>query len=492
MIICGLAVTAARLFLHAGSTGGRETRTAFHSEEPKRGEDWGKDGKLRVRPKRTAISPNDPRAEARRIVMAPVAPHQDYVTWIVTGCLKFSRKAGHPTSSGRQTMREKSTPKIVMVLLALLWLGYGSQVGLAQQARLVQTPPMGWNSWNHFGCKVTGAIIRAEADAMVASGMKAAGYEYVNIDDCWEGARDSKGVIHPNAKFPDMKALADYVHAKGLKLGIYSSPGPKTCGGYEGSYGHENQDAKTYAQWGIDYLKYDWCSARYMYQPAQYPGAFEKMHQALLHTGRPIVYSIHGRGKVWTWAQSAGANLWRTAGDIKDNYNRMIAIGFGQSGLAKFAGPGHWNDPDMLEIGNGGMSAGEYRLHMSLWCLLAAPLITGNDLTHMTPETLAILTNPDVIAVDQDSLGAEGHRVWEEGPLEIWVKPLADGSKAVGLFNREQSTINITVEFSQIGIGNRATVRDLWARKDLGVFNGGYSAGVQQHGVVMVRVKSTN
>lgn len=357
------------------------------------------------------------------------------------------------------------------------------------QAQLVPTPPMGWNSWNHFGCKVSDAIVRAQADAMVASGMKAAGYRYINIDDCWEGKRDAKGFIHPNSKFPDMKALAQYIHSKGLKLGIYSSPGPKTCGGYEGSYGHEKQDAETYARWGVDYLKYDWCTARYMYKPEQYPGAFAKMHEALLATGRPIVYSIHGRGRVWTWAESVGANLWRTTGDIKDNYNRMIAIGFGQGGLAQFEGPGHWNDPDMLEVGNGGMTNGEYRMHMSLWSLLAAPLITGNDLTHMTPETLAILTNPDVITVDQDPLGAEGQRVWEEGPLEIWMKPLADGSKAVGLFNREQSTIKMTVHFKQIGIEGHATVRDLWAQEDLGVFDGSYSADVTEHGAVMIRVR---
>ena len=384
-------------------------------------------------------------------------------------------------------MSKRLARNITLAFIGLLGASFLQPVAFAQ-SKLVPTPPMGWNSWNHFGCNVSDAIVRAQADAMVSTGMKAAGYEYVNIDDCWEGARDTKGVIHPNSKFPDMKALADYVHSKGLKLGIYSSPGPKTCGGYEGSYRHEKQDATTYAQWGVDYLKYDWCTARFVYQPDQYPAAFEKMHRALLATGRPIVYSIHGRGKVWTWAQSVGANLWRTTGDIKDNYNRMVAIGFGQEGLAQFAGPGHWNDPDMLEIGNGGMKPEEYRMHMSLWCLLAAPLITGNDLTQMTPETLAMLTNPEVIAVDQDPLGAAGQRVWEEGPLEIWMKPLADGSKAVGLFNREQWTIKITVKFSQIGIGARATVRDLWGRKDLGIFNGSYSADVAEHGAVMIRV----
>lgn len=384
-------------------------------------------------------------------------------------------------------MSKRLARNITFVFICLLASSFFQPIIFAQ-SRLVPTPPMGWNSWNHFACQISDAIVRAQADAMVSSGMKAAGYEYVNIDDCWEGERDAKGVIHPNSKFPDMKALADYVHSKGLKLGIYSSPGPKTCGGYEGSYRHEKGDAETYSQWGIDYLKYDWCTARFVYQPDQYPAAFEKMHQSLLATARPIVYSIHGRGKVWTWAQSVGANLWRTTGDIKDDYNRMVAIGFGQEGLAQFAGPGHWNDPDMLEIGNGGMKPDEYRMHMSLWCLLAAPLITGNDLTRMDPETLAMLTNPEVIAVDQDRLGAEGQRVWEEGPLEVWMKRLADGSKAVGLFNREQWTIKIIVNFSQIGIGGHATVRDLWARKDLGNFNGSYSADVAEHGAVMIKV----
>jgi len=387
-------------------------------------------------------------------------------------------------------MSKRLARNITLGFIGLLASSFFQPAAFAQ-SNLVPTPPMGWNSWNHFGCKVSDAIVRAQAEAMVSSGMKAAGYKYVNIDDCWEGPRDANGVIHPNSKFPDMKALAEYVHSKGLKLGIYSSPGPKTCGGYEGSYQHEKQDAEAYAQWGVDYLKYDWCTARFVYQPDQYPAAFEKMHQALLATGRPIVYSIHGRGKVWTWAQSVGANLWRTTGDIKDDYNRMVAIGFGQEGLAQFAGPGHWNDPDMLEIGNGGMKPEEYRMHMSLWCLLAAPLITGNDLTQMTPETLAMLTNPEVIAVDQDPLGVEGQRVWKEGPLEIWMKPLADGSKAVGLFNREQWTIKITVNFSQIGIGEHAKISDLWARKDLGTFNGSYSADVAEHGAVMIRVAPT-
>ncbi|HEX5412449.1 MAG TPA: glycoside hydrolase family 27 protein [Terriglobia bacterium] len=357
---------------------------------------------------------------------------------------------------------------------------------------LAATPPMGWNSWNHYACKVSDAIVRGQARAMATNGMKAAGYEYVNIDDCWQGKRDAQGVIHPNDRFPDMKALGDYIHSLGLKFGIYSSPGPKTCAKYEGSYRHEKQDAETYASWGVDYLKYDWCSARTVYKPSEMPAAYKKMHEALVATGRPIVYSLcqYGMDRVWRWGPSVGGNLWRTTDDIEDDYMRMGFIGFGQEGLAKFAGPGHWNDPDMLEVGNGHMNADEYRTHMSLWCILAAPLISGNDLAGMSQETLATLTNPEVVAVDQDPAGAEGYRVSQEGPLQVWVKPLADGSKAVGLFNAGESPMPVTVRFKDIGLSGEVAVRDLWERKDLEAVSGSYTTTVPRHGVVMLRAKS--
>ncbi len=372
------------------------------------------------------------------------------------------------------------------IVLALVVFSWPSELPPAPQVELARTPPMGWNSWNHFGCNVSDAIVRAQADAMVSSGMKAVGYVYVNIDDCWQGTRDERGFIHPNEKFPDMKALADYIHSKGLKFGIYSSPGPKTCAGYEGSYGHEEHDAQTYAAWGVDYLKYDWCSAK-----GDQLAAYTKMRDALRRTGRPSVYSLcqYGMERVWAWGASVGGQLWRTTGDITDNYDRMALIGFGQNGLERFAGPGHWNDPDMLEVGNGGMTDEEYRTHMSLWCLLAAPLLAGNDLTKMTPETLAILTNPEVIAVDQDPAGIQGYRVSQEGPLEVWMKPLADGGKAVGLFNRGTSPMPVTAYFRDIGVGESASVRDLWARKDLGTFKGSFTATVPKHGVVLIKVK---
>ncbi len=377
--------------------------------------------------------------------------------------------------------------KLVLPLFPLLFV----TLACAQLApeRLAPVPPMGWNSWNHFAERVNDRVIREAADAMVASGMRDAGYVYVNIDDTWEGQRGADGIIHPNAKFPDMNALADYVHSKGLKLGIYSSPGPKTCAGYEGSYGHEEQDARTYAGWGIDYLKYDWCSADDLH--LDMPSTYKKMHEALLKTGRPIVYSLcqYGEHQVWRWGASAGGNLWRTSGDISDKYDRMALIGFGQHGLARFAGPGHWNDPDMLEVGNGGMNENEYRTHMSLWALLAAPLLAGNDLSKMTPQTLAILTNREVIAVDQDRLGRQGERVWEEGPLEVWMKPLADGGKAVGLFNRGEAAETLSVQLHDLGLGEAAAVRDLWEHKDLGTVKSAFAARVPVHGVVMIRVK---
>ncbi|MBV8673297.1 MAG: glycoside hydrolase family 27 protein [Acidobacteriaceae bacterium] len=364
---------------------------------------------------------------------------------------------------------------------------------------LAATPPMGWNSWNHFHRTIDDKTVRAQADAMVSSGMRDAGYLYLNIDDTWEGERDAQGNIQTNSKFPDMKALADYVHGKGLKLGIYSSPGSKTCAGYEGSLGHEDQDAATYAAWGIDYLKYDLCGLRVQLKAASTPeaaykimvDAYIKMRNALRKTGRPIVYSLcqYGNDAVWRWGADVGGNLWRTTGDINDHYDRMTEIGFGQAGLARFAGPGHWNDPDMLEVGNGGMNAEEYRQHMSLWAILAAPLLAGNDLTTMTPETVAMLTNREVIAIDQDRLGKQGDRVTAEGPLEIWAKPLADGSKAVGVFNRHATALSMAVDFQQLGFKGAVQVRDIWQAKDLGTIKAPYNVTVPPHGVVLLRVK---
>ncbi|MGI8960148.1 MAG: glycoside hydrolase family 27 protein [Bryobacteraceae bacterium] len=371
--------------------------------------------------------------------------------------------------------------------LVVCALGYSQPIN-APDSGLASTPPMGWNGWNHFECKVSDQIIRAQADAMVSSGMKAAGYEYINIDDCWQGHRDATGSLHPNSRFPDMKALAEYVHSKGLKLGIYSSPGPKTCDGYEGSYGHEEQDAQTYAGWGIDLLKYDLCSLE---GKGDQIAAYQKMGSALKKTGRPIVYSLcqYGMEGVWKWGRSVGGNLWRTTDDIRDNYYSMVVFGFGQNGLEAFAGPGGWNDPDMLEIGNGGLNEDESKTQMSLWSILAAPLFAGNDLSKMNSSTLAILTNAEVIRVDQDANGIQGRRVRQVGPLEIWMKPLSDGSKAVGLFNLDWGSMPMTVNFAELGLGASVTIRDLWEHKELGVFHESFTATVPKHGVVMIKVK---
>jgi alpha-galactosidase len=352
---------------------------------------------------------------------------------------------------------------------------------------LAKTPPMGWNSWNKFGTRVTDALLRGIADAMVSSGMRDAGFLFVNIDDGWEGERDANGALHANQKFPDMKKLADYIHSKGLKFGIYSSPGANTCAGYEGSLGHEQQDANTFAAWGVDYLKYDVCGASKVYRDDEMRAVYQKMGEALLKTGRPIVFSLSA--DAYLWGRQAGGNLWRTTGDISDNWDRVSEIGFSQDKRASYAGPGHWNDPDMLEIGNGHMTEDEYRTHMSLWCILAAPLISGNDLRTMDENTKAILTNHEVIALDQDVLGKEGLPLSRNGNQEIWTKPLADGAVAVGLFNRGESASAMTVGLADLKLPSSSRARDLWAHQDIQPVNGQIKAMVPPHGVALFRIK---
>jgi alpha-galactosidase len=377
------------------------------------------------------------------------------------------------------------------LLGALLFLNAAALLtpsAVSQTSRsLAATPPMGWNSWNKFGCNVSDKLIREMADAMVSSGMQASGYQYVNIDDCWQVSRDAQGTIVADPhRFPSgMKALADYVHSKGLKLGLYTDAGTGTCEKRPGSLNHEVQDAKTYASWGIDYVKIDWCNAEGLDPEVQYA----KFRDAFAQSGRPIVFSICNWGvkAPWRWGPKTG-NLWRTTEDISDSYDSMSLIGFGQNGLEEFAGPGHWNDPDMLEVGNGHMNRDEYRTHMALWALLAAPLLAGNDLRNMSAETKELLTNSDVIAVDQDSKGVQGHRVWQEGPLEIWARPLVDGSQAVGLFNRSESAIQMTLDFKGIGAPAAAKLRDLLDHKDLATAQNSYTTEVPRHGVVLLKV----
>jgi alpha-galactosidase len=351
------------------------------------------------------------------------------------------------------------------------------------------TPPMGWNSWNHFGCNVSDSLIRGQADAMVASGMRQAGYRYVIIDDCWQISRDASGTIVADpVLFPHgIKALADYVHSRGLAFGIYTDAGSLTCQGRPGTLGHEDQDAQTYAAWGVDYVKEDWCHAQGLDPRTQYT----MFRRALDHAKQPIVLSIceWGVNRPWDWAPKIG-NLWRTTEDINDTWSSMLD-NLDESGQhADVAHAGAWNDPDMLEVGNGGMSDAEYRAHFSLWAIMAAPLIAGNDLGTMSDATRAILTNPEVIAVDQDPLGVQGVLVWEAPPaLQVWSKPLQDGAWAVALLNRADTQATISASLARVGLRHdTAMVRDLWAHRDLGVFVKQFATAVPAHGVAMLRM----
>jgi len=368
--------------------------------------------------------------------------------------------------------------------------------------KLAQTPPLGWNSWNIWARAIDDAKVRAAADLMVSTGLAAHGFQYVNIDDAWEGGRNANGEIEANEKFPDMKALADYVHSKGLKFGVYSSPGPKTCADFTGSYEHEQQDANSYAAWGVDYLKYDLCSYRKIAQVAlldELKKPYIIMREALDRCGRDIVYSLceYGRGDVWKWGAELGGNLWRTTGDIGDTWKSVSNIGFAQSDLEPFAGPGHWNDPDMLVIGKVGwgpsvrqtkLTPNEQITHITLWCMLAAPLLVGCDLAQMDEFTGALLTNGEVLDVDQDPLGRQGARRAQDGLCEVWAKPLHDGTTAVALFNRNPLRRPVTAKWSDLDLKGKQPVRDLWQWKDLEAAEGSLTLEVPGHGAVLLKV----
>jgi alpha-galactosidase len=444
------------------------------------------------------------------------------------------------------------------------------------------TPPLGWNSWNAFHRNIDEGKIKGAADAMVATGLIDHGWTYINMDDRWEGKRDANGNIQGGPNFPDMKGLADYIHAKGLKVGLYSSPGPTTCAGAAASYQHEDQDAATYASWDMDYLKYDWCSyggiadklraQKYRdilppdqatqlsaltaesavlnarrhnyalstlpqtddYQQAEAKSAtlttpqiiarqkevqtavnaliaeakklapdksaavelellqepYAKMRASLDKVNRDIVFSFcqYGRGQVWEWGAATGGNLWRTTGDIGANWKSVESHGFGQNGHEKWAGPGHWNDPDMLEIGNGKLTPDENYTHMTLWCMLDAPLLIGCDMPKMTPFTISLFTNDEVLAVNQDSLGKQGWRAKQDGSTEVWMKPLADGSLAVAFFNRGEAPANVSVQWSDLKLSGPQAVRDLWRQKGVGNQASGYSVNVASHGAELFKV----
>jgi alpha-galactosidase len=379
-------------------------------------------------------------------------------------------------------------------------------------SNLAPTPPMGWNSWNKFACNVNEKLIRETADAMVSSGLKDAGYEYINIDDCWHGERDSLGFITSDkVNFPSgIKSLADYIHSKGLKFGIYSCAGFRTCAGRPSSRGYEFQDAFMYANWGVDYLKLDWCNS----QKLNAEGAYMTMSEAIRKAGRPMILSIceWGENKPWTWGKDL-AQLWRTTGDIEDCFNCINKHGGAyttsgvlqildlQDGLRQYAGPNHWNDPDMLEVGNG-MPLNEQRAHFTMWCMLAAPLIAGNDLRNMTAETLNILTNKELLAIDQDSLGIQGFKYQSTDSVETWLKPLSNGEWAYCILNRslqpkvvtiDWKTLNITDTLSGKKIDTTGKIvykyQDVWVSKNAGNTNKPIKITVPSRDVFCIKIK---
>jgi alpha-galactosidase len=412
----------------------------------------------------------------------------------------------NPLMSSTDYQRHSTMKRL---LLSLLFLAVSASSFAQKDNTLAQTPPMGWNSWNKFQCNINEQLFREVADAIATNGMKDAGYQFVNLDDCWHGTRDAQGFIRPNPeRFPSgMRALADYVHSKGLKIGIYSDAGAKTCGGKPGSRGYERQDAYTYAQWGIDYLKYDWCNA----DDLKAEGAYATMRDALSGTGRPIVFSMceWGSAQPWLWGAKVG-HLWRTTGDIHNcfdcvddhgsykNYGVLQILDM-QKPLREYAGPGHWNDPDMLEVGNG-MPVNEDRAHFSMWCMLAAPLIAGNDVRKMSKDTTAILTNKDVIAVDQDPLGIEGFVYSSKDGLEVWFKPLSNGSWAMCLLNRNKAAQKVAFSWKNEKVTdalakrdaafNTTTyrLRDLWTAQDRGTTASDLTAEIAGHDVLMLRL----
>ncbi len=373
--------------------------------------------------------------------------------------------------------------------------------------KLALTPPMGWNSWNCWAGAVDSDKVKAAADAMLHSGLAGHGFQYVNIDDTWEAGRNASGEIETNKKFPDMKALADYVHSKGLKLGIYSSPGPQTCAGFEASYKHEQQDANTYAKWGVDYLKYDWCSYGGVADKQTLPELekqklpYRVMGEALSKVDRDIVYSLcqYGMADVWKWGGSdeIKGNCWRTTGDINDSWGSLHGIYSSQNGHEKFVGPGHWNDPDMLVVGKVGwgpslhesrLTPNEQILHISMWCMLSSPLLIGCDMSQMSKFTVALLSNDEVLDINQDPLGKPAGRVLLDSGKEVWARPLADGTMAVGLLNSGVEATEVTANWADLGLKGKQPVRDLWLHKNAGMYEGKYAVSVPAHGCVLLKI----
>ncbi|MGA2263699.1 MAG: putative Ig domain-containing protein [Acidobacteriota bacterium] len=372
--------------------------------------------------------------------------------------------------------------------------------------RIALTPPMGWNSWNAWGLSVDQNRVLASAQTFKNKGLQNHGWTYINVDDGWEIKSDSSapkrkdnGDIITNEKFPDMKALGDKIHGLGLKFGIYSSPGPQTCGGYTATYEHEINDARSWATWGIDYVKYDWCSYDRIAKDnsrAELMKPYQWMRQCLDKVDRDIVYSLcqYGTGKVWEWGAQVGGNLWRTTDDITDTWESLKGIGFGQTEDAPFAGPGHWNDPDMLVVGWVGwgpslhptrLTPDEQYTHISLWCLLSAPLLIGCDLERLDDFTLNLLSNDEVLALDQDPLGKQAVPKTTEGTIQVWAKELADGSQAVGVFNLGEAPKDFVLDLGSLGYAAPVKARDVWRQQDTGEFSRTIPVRVPSHGVVL-------
>ena len=414
----------------------------------------------------------------------PAGLQLDKQTGIITGSLP--QKGNYKLKLSVKNKVGQATRTLTIVC--------GDKIGL--------TPALGWNSWNCWGLSVSDEKVKASARTMIAK-LADHGWSYINIDDGWENKRDSLGEILPNNKFPDMKRLCDYVHGLGLKMGIYSSPGPRTCGGFLGSYQHEEQDAAVYARWGIDYLKYDWCSYSEVAPKAlsleEYQKPYIVMQKALAKTGRDILYSLcqYGMGDVWKWGGQIGANSWRTTGDITDTWSSMSGIGFKQQDPSlPYTAPGNFNDPDMLVVGRVGwgpslhntrLSPDEQYTHISLWCLLSSPLLIGCDMSQLDDFTLGLLTNDEVLAVDQDALAKPATRAWNKDKLQIWIKEMKDGSKVIGIFNLDEKPVKTAISLSGIGLPASVKLRDLWRQQDLGSFKGSYTAKLQAHGVLLLK-----
>jgi alpha-galactosidase len=452
-------------------------------------------------------------------------PHRDFIFRVpVTGKspLKIDvagLPAGLVFDSENQVISGKAPSKGVYEIVVTASNAEGSvnkKITIRTDKGLSLTPPLGWNSWNCWGLSVDQDKVKAAADAMVSSGLADHGWTYINMDDGWEAAeRNKQGELLANEKFPDMKSLTDYVHGLGLRVGIYSSPGPRTCGGFQGSYQNELSDAKTWAGWGIDYVKYDWCSYGQIAKDQSLPELkkpYQLMRKMLNQVDRDIVFSLcqYGMGNVWEWGGEVGGNVWRTTGDITDSWNSMAGIGFAQDKSSKYAQPGNWNDPDMLVVGKVGwgpnlhpskLTPDEQYTHISLWALLASPLLIGCDMTQMDAFTLNLLTNDEVLEINQDPLGKQASPVVNTGGIQIWLKPLADGSIAIGVFNTgkdsgiesirwddQPNVQKVMVSGSDLGISGKFTVHDAWRQKDLGEFSGSFEVEVPFHGVGLYRV----